>query len=485
VEHDATTRDTPVTGPGSAPLERSPADVLRLVVASVTVLLLLLLEWLAGGSLVRFFSDLFRGVDAVPHAAFDVVVIATRLLGVIVLVGGLARTLRRRRWRMLLTVAVAGVVAVGAFALADALVEPERGAEQWTADETLDPLATEGWLSTGAVAAVSAMLTAAAPWVDRRWRRAAWALIVGLVFTTVLHGPVSFDSLLAWAVGWLSGAAVLVVGKAPSRRPTQDAVARGLSAVGLDLRTLEKAGVDARGSTPYFGVAADGSKLFVKALGTDERSADLLFRLYRSVLPHDLGDTRPFGSLQRSVEHEAFVALAAASLGVRTPPLRALAAAEPNGFVLAYEAIDGRSLDRLDPDDVSDDVLSACWDLVGLLRHHRIAHRDLRLANVFVGSDGRAWLIDFGFSEVAASDLLLANDVAELLVSSSLSVGPERAVAQAARSVDPATLAQARQRLRRWALSGATRSGLGDHPGLLDELRERLAVAGPTATATP
>ncbi len=47
------------------------------------------------------------------------------------------------------------------------------------------------------------------------------------------------------------------------------------------------------------------------------------------------------------------------------------------------------------------------------------------------------WLIDFGFSEMAASDLLLATDVAELLASSSLYVGPERAVAHAVASRRP------------------------------------------------
>ena len=62
------------------------------------------------------------------------------------------------------------------------------------------------------------------------------------------------------------------------------------------------------------------------------------------------------------------------------------------------------------------------------LRGHRIAHRDLRLANVFLDNSGQVWLIDFGFSEVAASDLLLATDVAELLASSSLCVGAARAV---------------------------------------------------------
>ena len=174
--------------------------------------------------------------------------------------------------------------------------------------------------------------------------------MLGLMVTAFVDSPLSFDALLAGTVGWLVGAAVLVAVGAPSRRPRQQAVVDGLAAVGVDLRELERAGVDARGSTPYFGVETNGAKLFVKVLGADERSADLLFRLYRRLLPRNFGDQRAFGSLQRTVEHEAFVALAAGAVGVRTPALRAVATAEPNGLVLAYAAIDGRSLDRVDPE---------------------------------------------------------------------------------------------------------------------------------------
>jgi glycosyltransferase 2 family protein len=212
-------------------------------------------------------------------------------------------------------------------------------------------------------------------------------------------------------------------------------------------------------------------------LGADERSADLLFRLYRRIQRRDFGDEPSFSTLRRAVEHEAFVALAVRAMGVRTPTLRAFATAKPNGYVLAYEAIEGRSLDRLDPTDVSDDVLAAVWRHVGELRHHRVAHRDLRLANIFLDDAGAVWLIDFGFSEVAASDVLLATDVAELLASSSAYVGSDRAVAQAVAAVDPLTLERAADRLHRWTLSGATRTALADRPGLLDDLRAQLSRA--------
>jgi undecaprenyl-diphosphatase len=307
--------------------------------------------------------------------------------------------------------------------------------------------------------------------------------VVGLAIVRFFSTAISFDGALAAFVGWLCGAAVLVAMGAPSRRPTKSAVVDGLAAVGLRLQQLDKAGVDARGSTPYFGVAEDGGKLFVKALGEDERSADLLFRFYRGVQPRDFGDEKPFESLRRGVEHEALVALAARSMGLRTPLLRAFATAEPNGYVLAYEAIDGKSLDRVEPGELTDDVLGAIWRLVGELREHRIAHRDLRLANIFLDDHGDVWLIDFGFSEMAASDLLLATDVAELLASSSVYVGADRAVAQAATAIDEAGLAAALRRLRPWVLSGATRSAHKARPGLLDELRAQVAATTTTTAA--
>jgi hypothetical protein len=45
--------------------------------------------------------------------------------------------------------------------------------------------------------------------------------------------------------------------------------------------------------------------------------------------------------------------------------------------------------------------------------------------------------------------------------------------------VDPDTLGRALDRLHPWALSGATRSALKARPGLLPDLRARLADAVP------
>jgi undecaprenyl-diphosphatase len=429
-------------------------------------------QWLWGETLVAFASELFQGFAALPSWIVGVIVAGTRLLAVVVLVGGLVLAVRAGGTRMLGT----AVVAAGVAAVVDVLLErlgPDAGSTALDVPNVLGPL-DGGFPSTIGLCAATAAVTASAPWLSRRARRLAWALVLGMALTLFLSTPASFDSIQALLVGWVVGAATLVVLGAPSRRPTLATVTAGLAAVGVPLASLEQASVDARGSTPYFGATAEGQKLFVKALGVDQRSADLLFRAYRWIDRRDRGDERPFSSLRRTVEHEALVALAARGHGIRTPRLVAFATAEPNSFVLAYEAVAGRSLDRVAPDEMADDVLAAIWTQVGQLRRHRIAHRDLRLANIFLAEDGQIWLIDFGFSELAASDTLLATDIAELVASSSLQVGAERAVAQARAALSADELAAAGGRLHLWALSGATRTGLRERAGLLDDLRRRL-----------
>jgi undecaprenyl-diphosphatase len=458
-------------------IERSPSDLLRLVVAFLVLLGLMLLDWLAGDTLVTFVHDLLGGLNAVPTWILDGFVIVTRFAAIALVLVGIVTLARDGGVRLIGTVVLAILIAVGLMAIFEVGDTSSAGAVVNLDD--LGPLTNTGWATVGALGALVAALTAAAPWLSRRARRFGWAVVIAVGIVHLLTSAVSFDSLRAIVCGWLAGAITLVILGAPARRPTGQAIANGLAAVGVPLAELKQASVDARGSTPYFGTTADGQALFVKALGEDQRSADLLFRLYRMIDRRDLGDERPFSSLRRAVEHEAMVALAARDVGIRTPRLVAFASAEPNSFVLAYEAVEGKSLDRVEPDDMTDDVLGAVWGQVALMRKHRIAHRDMRLANIFLAADGKVWMIDFGFSELAASDLLLANDVAEFTASSSLKIGPERAVALAERGVGPAAVASSLDRLHPWALSGATRTGLKESKGLLDDLRGRVTATSP------
>jgi len=461
---------------------RSPVDVLRAVVGATLLLIAVVLGRFFGSSIVGFASDLFAGLQSLPEGVVTAFLVVARVATTLLLLGALVAALFRRRLRLLLLVILG---AVAAAVIANVL-------DAWLTDSAPPVtdirdiggyLTDEEYPNVGGIAAFTAGVTVAAPWIGRLWRRLGWLLVLVLTFSRFLTAPLSFDTPTSLATGWLVGSLVLVVFGGPVHRAAGSDVAASLAAVGLPLRRLEQAKVDARGSTPWFGQRTNEDQVFVKVLGKDERSADLLFRIFRFLLPRNLGDLRPFVSLRRTVEHEALVALAARHIGVRTPEFLAFAETTPASFVLAYEAIEGRSLDRVEPEELTDEVLQAIWAQVAVLRTRRIAHRDLRLANIFLAADGVPWLIDFGFSELAASDLLLATDVAELLSSMSLQVGPQRAVAAGLAVVGPDVLRTAAPRMRGYALSGATRAAMKERQGLLDELRADVEGTGPAAIA--
>lgn len=462
---------------------RSPADVLRLVVATSCLVLLLLVEALFGATVAGFLSDLLRGLDAIGERFLTTVVVLVRLAAVVVLALAATAAVARGRSRAAATIAAASAAAIGLLAISDAVVTAKREALVHLSD-VVSPLSTGGFPTSAGLAVTAAALTASAPWLTRSYRRLGWTLALGLTVATFVATPVSGIALAALLGGWTGGALAVVAFGAPARSPTEADVAGGLRTVGVDVAGLEPASVDARGSTPYFGTTVRGEPLFVKVLGRDERDADLLFRLYRSVSPRDLGDERPSSSLRRAVEHEALLAMSATDFGIRTPRVAGFSDAGSGAFALAYDGLAGRSLDRVPAGDVSDAVLDGLWRQVVVLRAHRVAHRDLRLANVFLDAGGNVWLIDFGFAELAASEVLLATDLAEVLTALATKVGAARAVATGRAVLGGGPLRTALPRLRPALLSRATRSKLKANRGLLDELLRVLDAPEPGRTGT-
>ncbi len=294
------------------------------------------------------------------------------------------------------------------------------------------------------------------------------------------------ELVLALSIGVAIGSGILFIVGSPNRHPSGEEIVATLKRSGIDVTRLDVAQVDARGSTPYFVETVDGSRVFVKTLSTDERSADLLFHLYRQFRFKNIGDEPAFSTLRRAVEHEALLSYSASAAGVRTPPLVAvgLIGEKEYSMLLAYEAIDGRSLDSISADELTDEILTEIWNQVAILRDHGIAHRDLRLANVFLDETEVAWIIDFGFSELAASQLLLNNDVAELIASSALLVGPERAVRCATGVLGPDAVAAATPRVQPEALSGATKTALKERDDHLDRrIRDEIVRTTGRTTA--
>ena len=456
---------------------RSPEDVLRVVTFAVLTLVLVAMAVWLEDSIVGFEQDLIQALDVLPGAAARIIHGAAEYVAILITVVVYVLALTTRRYRLLGYLAASTTLTFAVMSGIEALIDK-------SADLVLENslLAGEDVRNTAAngvvqLAQIAALFVVIRPFVGARWRRMGIVtislfLLVELVSSTEL--PV--DLFVAPATGATMGTLVLLAFGRPDRRPTPRALVAGLRGAGLAAAGVQVASVDARGSTPYFASLDDGSRLFVKVLGGQERAADLMFRVYRFLRLRNVGDYRPFSSLRRTIEHEALLALFARDVGVRTPRLRGVADVGSDSMLLAYDVIEGSSIDGIPDEEITDALMRGVWGQIALLRAHRLAHRDLRRANVFVADDGEPWIIDFGFSEVAVTPEILDADVAQMLASFAVVVGPERAVRAAVDELGPDAVGEALPRLQLKALSGATQTALKAQKGLLKELQAEVTA---------
>jgi len=463
---------------------RHPGDVIRVALGAVLIAVCSVIAAAEPVSGVE--AGLFHAVNSLPSWLYGPLWLVMQFgsLGAVFGVAALAALLRR--FRLAVELLTAGLVAYySALGLKD-LVDRGRPPALLT-DVIVRGPAAHGLGFPSGHAAVSFALTATAvPFLARRWRRVVWVLplTVGLARMFVgAHFPL--DVAGGFALGWTVGALVHMVAGAPSGRVAPAQVEEALRRAGVDVVAARPANVDARGSTPFFAETADGGTVFVKAVGADQRDADLLFKLWRSLAYQNLGDEKPFRSAKRQIEVEALHDLLAARAGVRTPDVVALSELDDGTTLLAHQGLRASGLDTADAARLSDAVLRDLWAQVALLHRARLAHRDLRLANVMLGEDGRSWVVDFGFAEASASDRALRRDTAELLASQSTKVSPEQVVAAAVSALGTAEVAGALPYLSSAGLAGATRSALKALPGRLEELRRAAARAAGTTVPAP
>jgi glycosyltransferase 2 family protein len=397
------------------------------------------------------------------------------------LVIGVLVMLVLRRYRLGLSIIVAGM---GTWFVAQGLkflFERPRPAEflpdlprEWTSGGP-------GFVS-GHTAVATAVVAVTAPYLPRPWRRVAWSLVVLVGFARIYSGVhLPLDVVGGFAVGWFIGTLVHMLVGVPRPRRTPEAVTDMLRRLGLTLTAVEPVDVYAEVSHPFRATTDTGTRLFVKVLDPDPRSTDWVLRIGRVFASRERRDVSALASLPAAADHEAAVMMAARNAGVRVPPV-VLARGYGSAAVLVLEDVPGRDLTAVPSDALADEVLHELWRQVARLHRARVAHHDLVRANVLLDEEGRPWLVDFREAEVGASDEDLAGDVAELMASLAVVVGPQRAVGSARAALGPGAVEQALPALQVYALSPRTRREMRDRPGLLDAVRAE-AGGGPEATA--
>ena len=188
------------------------------------------------------------------------------------------------------------------------------------------------------------------------------------------------------------------------------------------MRRVWLSGTEAE-SRRYAAVTPAGGRLNVAVYDLDQQAAGLLYRLYRLVrLQRQVSRGAPL-SQDRAVERLALLSYAARDADVPMPRLRALVQAGQEAAVLAYEHHDGTTLADYAPDP-TDAQLGRVWDDVLRLHSHRVTHRALTADHMLLTDDGGVLLLPTPTGDVAASDLQIRLDRAQLMAELALARRP-------------------------------------------------------------
>jgi uncharacterized protein (TIRG00374 family) len=452
---------------------RSAGNLLRVAVAAVSFIATILISAIFRGGIRGAERDVVLLAETVPGPVAQVLIAAGQLVALLGPLALVVFLLAMRRFRVVVMVPVAAIAAgVAMYAVSGAL------ALEVVLPGSVGQLRGVSYPGARYLASVAAIVTVVGPWLPQRWRRVATWLLFLIAFTRIASGAdIPYDVAIALVLGWLVGAVVLLIFGSPSRHPNGRAIVAALAQAHVPVVRLEYLDRGVRGTNVYLARDRSGARRFVKVFSSDQPDTDRIVQLYRWFRLRDATSERPFTDVRRSVEHEALLALAAAEREIPTGRLVALAEVDPAGMLLVFDYVDGPPLSGLGPDLVTDQLLRRVWGLVVALRSVRIAHRDLHLGHILLSPTGEPVLVDFGFAEIAARDTQLRADIAELLCSTAIEVGPERAAQAAVDVLGPEVIADALPRLQKLALSSHTRKAVSRHDDLLPQLQSAVQHA--------
>jgi len=467
-------------GPASEqPYRRRTSDWVRLVIGASIFAFTIWHE----DDPTQFEKNLFTTINGLPndlHSLFRLLygIGAVWALGLVVLAA-----LAAKRWRLARDMAIGGL---GTWAIArlvaalvvsnsdlvhslDAVIRVDRDSPDFPAVR---------------VAILVAVISVASPYLTRPVRRIGQFLVLLMAVTALYLGASLPDGVLAAvALGWTIAALVHLVFGSPGGRPTATQVQATLIELGVDARDVHL--LPRQPSTGTLMSARDDhGDLMVRVLGRDEADAQLMAKGWRAIAYKDGGPTIHRTRLE-DVEAQAYALLLAERAGVDVPPVVVAGSAGPGMALIASRPLSGAVLCDVDPASVTDDMLADLWRQVAALHAARVAHGRLNCRHVVL--DGtKLGIADFEDAAGAATGGRRAADVAELLVSTALLVGDDRAVAAARTGLGDDAIVEALPYLQPAALSRDLRTDRRHHKERAKEVESvRAAAAAATRTEEP
>ncbi|MHA5050894.1 lysylphosphatidylglycerol synthase domain-containing protein [Streptomyces sp. SD15] len=445
-----------------------PSDLMRLMVGFLAIVVLLAVAAFAHGTTSGLEQDINKGTGQAPDLLIKIAGLASSIAILLVPVAFAIERLIKRDGLRIADGVLAAVLAHGVTLATDlwvAKAAPDSIQEALTQPSPGDIHALTDPVH-GYLAPVIAYMTAVGMSRRPRWRAVLWVVLLLDAFSMLVTGYTTpFSIILTVLIGWSVAYGTLYAVGSPNVRPTGRTLMAGLRHVGFHPvsaareETTEAADNGDRGRR-YFVTLEDGRPLDVTVVDREQQAQGFFYRVWRNLTLRGLATRRSLQSLRQALEQEALLAYAAIAAGANAPKLIATSELGPDAVMLVYEHSGGRTLDSLPGEFITDDLLRDTWHQVQALQSRRIAHRRLAGDAILVDRSGTVILTDLRGGEIAAGDLLLRMDIAQLLTTLGLRVGAERAVASAVGVLGPDTIADCLPLLQPIALTRSTRATL-------------------------
>ncbi|MCM1977054.1 MULTISPECIES: lysylphosphatidylglycerol synthase transmembrane domain-containing protein [unclassified Streptomyces] len=445
-----------------------PSDLMRLLVGVLAVAVLIAVAAFAHGTTSGLEQDINKGTGQAPDLLIKIAGLASSIAILLVPVAFAIERLIKRDGLRIADGVLAAVLAHGVTLATDLWVAeaaPDSIQEALTQPSPGDLNALTDPVH-GYLAPVIAYMTAVGMSRRPRWRAVLWIVLMLDAFSMLVTGYTTpFSIILTVLIGWSVAYGTLYAVGSPNVRPTGRTLMAGLRTVGFRPvsaardETPEQADSGDRGRR-YFVTLEDGPPLDVTVVDREQQAQGFFYRVWRNLTLRGFATRRSLQSLRQALEQEALLAYAAIAAGANAPKLIATSELGPDAVMLVYEHTGGRTLDSLPDEEITDELLRNTWHQVRALQSRRIAHRRLAGDAILVDRSGKVILTDLRGGEIAAGDLLLRMDIAQLVTTLGLRVGAERAVASAVRVLGPDTVADCLPMLQPIALTRGTRATL-------------------------
>jgi uncharacterized protein (TIRG00374 family) len=444
-----------------------PSDLMRLLVGVLAIAVLLAIAAFAHGTTSGLEQDINKGTGQAPDLLIRFAGLASSIAILLVPVAFAIERLIKRDGLRIADGVLAAVLAHGVTLATDLWVA--RGAPDSIQEALTQPSPGDLHALTdpvhGYLAPVIAYMTAVGMSRRPRWRSVLWIVLLLDAFSMLVTGYTTpFSIILTVLIGWTVAYGTLYAVGSPNVRPTGQTLMAGLRHVGFHpvAAAREEAVESENGDRGrrYFVTLEDGPPLDVTVVDREQQAQGFFYRVWRNLTLRGFATRSSLQSLRQALEQEALLAYAAIAAGANAPKLIATSELGPDAVMLVYEHTGGRTLDSLTDAEITDDLLRHTWHQVQALQSRRIAHRRLAGDAVLVDRSGTVILTELRGGEIAAGELLLRMDVAQLVTTLALRVGAERAVASAVGVLGPDAVADCLPLLQPIALTRSTRATL-------------------------